>query len=155
MKKIAFFVVLIFLCIHCEKNIEPTVSPLDFSKMEISYSRIGGWINTSLLLIDSTGFMEAFHIGHASDSLLNSISGSLSEDQKKELERLFSRFSQFNSYYEPSPWYTDGEIHKIILTYNAINDTVTVYEPENADIPKELNELINKLFNLWESLMQN
>ncbi len=155
MKKVAFFTMFVFLCIHCEKSTEPTLSPLDFSQMKISYSRTGGWTNTSILLIDSTGSFEALHIGHASDSVLNSASGTLSEDQKREFEMLFSRFSQFDSYYEPSPWYTDGNIHRIILRYEAKNDTVAVYEPENAVIPSDLNELINKLYNLWKSLIQN
>jgi len=153
MKKVAICAMIMFLSFHCEKNTEPILSPLDFSKLKISYSRTGGWINTSTLVIDSTGFIAALHIGHASDSVLNSTTGTLSENQKREFEMLFSRFSEFDSYYEPSPWYTDGNLHRIVLHYEATYDTVTVYEPENAEIPSDLNSLINKLYSLWESLI--
>ena len=155
MKKVALFTIFVFFFIRCEKNTEPTLSPLDFSKINISYSRAGGWTNTSILLIDSTGFIEALHIGHASDSLLSRNSSTISEDQKREFEILFSSFFQFDSYYEPSPWYTDGEIHRIIFCYEAQNDTVDVYEPENAKIPGDLNEIINKLYRHWKLLIQN
>ena len=155
MKKLAIFTWIVLIASNCEKNTDPILSPLDFSKMKISYSRAGGWVNTSTLLIDNTGFIEAFYIGHASDSVLNSTTGTLSENEKRELEMLFAGFSQFDSYYEPSHWYTDGETHRIVLSYESKNDTVTVYEPENSEIPSDLNSLINKLYSLWKSLIPN
>ena len=144
---------LVFFLFQCENTSEPENDPLDFSKMEISYLKYGGWIQTSVLNIDSMGYAEAFLIAHASDSVMEYTDTYLSEDQKVKFEKLFASFSEFKSYYQPPKYYTDGDDYRIVLIYKTIPDTVRVYEPENSILPRDLEILLNELHKTWENLI--
>ena len=154
MKKYLAFILVIFL-LQCENTSEPENDPLYFSKMEISYLKYGGLIQTSLLKIDSMGYAEAFHIAHASDSIMEYTDTYLTEDQKAKFENLFASFSEFKSYYHPPKIYADGADYRIVLIYKTIPDTVRVYEPENSFLPRDLELLLNELQKTWENMIYN
>ena len=153
MHKLLMFLLIFIL--QCDHTNEPSNDTLIFSNMEVTYQRYGGWIDGSALHIDRTGSVEALLIGHASGCVVDSAFGNISEDLKTKFERIFAPFSEFDSYYRPADYYTDGEIHIIVLTYRSEPDTVFVYEPENSIIPIELNIMIAELYDLWENLIFN
>jgi hypothetical protein len=141
----------IFFNIGCKNN--PTGTPqeldLEFSKMEIHYVKSGGWINTSKLDIYGDGRVNAYEIEHASNDTLNSSYIFIDEEEKDKLENLFGPFSDYDSYYEPEVFVTDQEYCSTIFVYEDKVDTVTVYMPEQSDIPDGLEEIIHEMKSLW------
>ncbi|MBC8175397.1 MAG: hypothetical protein H8E82_07070 [Candidatus Marinimicrobia bacterium] len=151
MKDVVALIPIISIIVLCCTN--PTEPSLDFSKMEVHYTKYGGKINTSKVDIYSSGLVNAYHIAHASLEILDSASTVLSMGQQKSIAELFEPFSTYDSYYEPNEWYTDGDYHVTVLIYEGSSDTVTVYEPKNANIPKRLSEIIQEMESLWEDLI--
>ena len=141
----------VFLNIGCEDS--PTgaehESDLEFSKMEIHYTRYGGWINTSILDINGDSRINACEIAHASYDTLNSSYIFIDEEEQNKLENLFESFSAYDSYYAPEEFLTDQDFHTIVLIYEDKVDTVTVYMPEESDMPDGLEEIIHEMKTLW------
>lgn len=137
-----------FFLNSCENSTEPETD-IFFSEMEIHYTKAGGWINTSKLDIIGDGTANALEIAHGSRDTINSSSKFLNRSKKEILVKLFSSFSEYESYYAPNNYYTDGNHHRIIFIFEGIADTVSVYEPQNAKIPFSLSEIILVLEDIW------
>lgn len=137
--------------IGCKNNPTGTEQELDleFSKMEIHYVKSGGWINTSKLDIYGNGRVDAYEIEHSSRDTLNSSYIILDEVEKNKLESLFESFSAYESHYEPEVFVTDQDFYTTILAYEDKIDTVTVYMPEQTDMPDGLEEIIHEMKSLW------
>ncbi len=142
---------IIFLNIGCKDS--PTgmelASDLEFSKMEIHYAKYGGWINTSILDIQGDGRVNVCEIAPASYDTLNNSYIFIDEEEQNKLENLFESFSAYDSYYAPEEFLTDQDFHTIVLTYEGDADTVTVYMPEQSDMPDGLVEIIHEMKTLW------
>lgn len=115
---------------------------LDFEDMNIEYQKMGGWINSYSLMIDSSGFVQAYVRSHSSLELLDSNNTSLSKKEKQTLSDLFSSFKNFKDYYEPEHYYTDGNMHRTILHEDLSSDTCLVYDPQNCILPDDLMQII-------------
>jgi len=137
--------------IGCENDLTGTEQELDleFSKMEIHYVKSGGWINTLKLNISGDGRVSAYEIEHASYDTLNSSYIFIDEEEKNKIESLFESFSDYNSHYEPEIFVTDQEYYTTIFVYEDKVDTVTVYMPEQSDLPDGLEEIIHEMKSLW------
>jgi hypothetical protein len=147
---VVIYILSLFL-FDCNNSTGPN-SDLEFSKMEIQYKKSGGWINTSKLYIYGNGLVNAYHIAHASLDTIDSTSALLSQNDQRKIVYLFVAFANYDSNYEPNPWYTDGNYHVTIFVYEGKADTVTVYEPNNANIPEGLNKIIQEMESLWQSM---
>ena len=66
---------------------------------------------------------------------------------------LFNGFADYDRSYDPDPWRTDGSHHTICLMYEGNADTVQVYEPDRAEIPGRLRQIIRQLDILWQSTL--
>lgn len=148
------FVVLCSVVIGLSGCNSPTSPDLEFSKMEIHYTKIGGWINTSKLDIYGSGLVEAYHIGHASTEVLDSASTFLSQEAQRKIASLFESFSSYDSYYEPVDYGTDQNLHTTVFIYDREPDTVAVYQPERANIPSGLGKMIEEMESMWESIFE-
>ena len=146
------FPIFSLLFIRCSS---PTQShpPLELAKMEIHYSKTGGWTHTATLDIYSDGLVRAHRIGHASLDTLARVSTFLNLEDQRRIAALFTGFSSYDSLYEPDPWYTDGDYHNINFVYEGNADTVSVYEPEQVKIPGGLRKIIREMESLWQHLM--
>ena len=141
----------IFFNISCKNNPTGTQQELDleFSEMEIHYVKSGGWINTSVLDIYGDGRVNACEIDHSSYDTLNSSYIFIDEELQNKLENLFESFSAYESHYEPEIFVTDQEYHTATFVYEDKVDTVTVYIPEQSDMPDGLKEIIHEMKSLW------
>ena len=137
------------------KNSTDSNSPLVFSKMEIHYTKMGGWIHTSILDIYGSGLVNGYILKHASCDTLDCAADTLSQNEMNNLGNLFGSFSNYDSYYEPEQFRTDQNIHTVILIYNNKRDTVSVYEPGRANIPNGLYNIIHEMEQLLERILIN
>ncbi len=138
--------------IDCSNSTGPN-SDLEFSKMEIHYTKVGGWINTSKLDVYGNSLVSAYLISQAALDIMDSSSTLLNEEEQNKMANLFMSFYTYDSKYEPKQWYTDGNLHIIIFVYEEKADTVTVYEPHNSNIPNGLNEIIQEMESLWKGIL--
>jgi len=121
----------------------------DLRDTEIRYKKAGGWIDTSILNISASGSVTAYLRSHSTLDTIKTGSTYLNNEDRDEIISDFNSFGKYESYYEPSQWYTDGNYHTIILIKNGISDTVTVYEPQNSILPDGLTEIISEMEDLW------
>ena len=144
----------LLLSLGCEHSTEPKWN-LDFQKMEIHYSKVGGWIHPTKLDIYSNGLVNAYLFNQSSLTTTDSASTFLNRKEQEEIVGLFKSFWSYNHYYEPKPedWATDQNSHTIILIYQEIPDTVSVYMPDKADIPSSLTKIILEMEALWSSVL--
>ncbi|MDG5768296.1 hypothetical protein QA596_12600 [Balneolales bacterium ANBcel1] len=129
--------------------------PLAFEKMEVQYTRFGGWIHKSELFVHSSGIASAKVTGHASGEVIRDTSITLTEDQQKMLSNSFAFFSRYERHYQPDKFMTDGDFHQIILTYDGVADTVLTYMPYESKLPKNLLRLIEDLDQLHQIILQS
>lgn len=151
-----FLVLMLIFLSSCElfnTNFQNQSSPL--SKMEIHYHLVGGWINISVLDIKPSGEASAKLIGHGNLEILKENTLVLSDPQKRTLARSFSSFSLYKSYYQPEIYSTDGDYHTLILTKEGVSDTVIVYNPHEAPIPRTLKNLLSDIEELHRSVLKN
>ena len=141
--------IFLVLSIGCNSPTRP-YPELEFSRMEIHYTKAGGWIHTLKLDIYGTGLIHAYQIAHASLDTLRNVSTFLSPEDRRRIAALFNDFPGYDSRYEPEPWYTDGNHHTIRFLYEGRADTVKVYEPEQAEIPGGLREILGEMESLWQ-----
>jgi hypothetical protein len=134
----------------CDHSNDPKWNP-DFQKMEIHYSKAGGWIVPTKLDIYGNGTVIAYSFNQNADSVL----AVLDEKEQDQIEWLFKSFSSYDRYYEPKPedWVTDQNTYMIIFLYDGIPDTVSVYMPEKADIPLSLTKIIVEMEALWAEVL--
>ncbi len=125
---------------------------LQFSRMQIQYTKTGGFINTSRLFIYPNGRLDAHVISQSKADTLEQGSLVLSDEDRNDLARLFEPFSSFDPYYEPENPVTDQNYHTTILIYEGVPDTVTVYMPDEADIPQGLRNIIDEMESLLDFL---
>jgi hypothetical protein len=152
-RMILFLALLAFIIISCS---DPTSinEDLEFSEMEIHYTKYGGWIHTSKLDIFSDGLVLALELKNGSPfDTLGKSSKYLDEKSKEKLSDLFRSFSSYDAYYAPGLGCTDGNEHIIVFIYKGNPDTVNVYEPQNANIPKSLELIIQEMENIWLELL--
>jgi len=138
------------LSFSCEHSTEPTWK-LDFQKMEIHYTKAGGWINPTKLDIYGNGLAIAYSFNQNADSAI----AVLDQKEQDEIADLFRAFFSYNHYYEPKPedWVTDQNSHMIILIYEGVPDTVSVYMPGKANIPLSLTKIILEMESLWAHVL--
>ena len=129
------------LVVACSNSTDSN-DTVNFEDMNIEYNKTGGWINPYSLLIDSSGYIQAYARSHSSLNLLDSNSTSLTKKEKQTLNELFSSFENFEDYYEPEHYYTDGNMHRIILRIDSSSDTCLVYDPYNCVLPHDLMQII-------------
>ena len=141
--------IFLVLSIGCNSPTRP-YSELEFSKVEVHYTKAGGWINTVKLDIYGTGLTHAYQISHASLDTLRNISTFLDLEDRRRIAALFADFSSYDSRYEPESWYTDGNHHTIGFLYEGKADTVKIYEPGQANIPRRLSDIIREMDSLWQ-----
>lgn len=127
-------------------------SDLQFSRMQIQYFKAGGYIDTSKIFIYPNGRLDAYIISHSKTDTLNQASIVLSDEDRNDLARLFGPFSTFDAYYGPDNPVTDQNYHTTILIYEGIPDTVTVYMPDQSDIPQGLRNIIDEMESLLDYL---
>lgn len=144
------FIALILISVSCEHSTEPKWN-LDFKKMEIHYSKVGGWIQPTKLDIYGNGLAIAYSFTQSIDSAITI----LDKKKQNEIADLFKSFFSYNHYYEPKPedWVTDQNTHTIILIYDGIPDTVSVYMPDKANIPLSLTKIIFEMELLWAHVL--
>lgn len=142
----------IFLSVGCQHSTE-SMGDLDFQKMEVHYSKVGGWIHPTKLDIYGNGLVRAFLYDHSSLTLSDSASTVLTKKEQNEIAELFGRFSIYDRHYEPDDWVTDQNTHIIVLIYDSIPDTVSVYMPDKADIPLSLTRVILEMESLWANML--
>jgi hypothetical protein len=157
MKKYTKFIRLIgifSLILSCQNSSEPKWD-LNFQKMEIHYTKVGGWIHPTKLDIYGNGLVNTYLFNHSSYTATDSASTSLNRKQQKELAILFQSFASYDKYYEPKPgdWVTDQNTHTIILIYDSVPDTVSVYMPDKSDIPLSLIKIIMEMELLWANVI--
>ncbi|MFQ6104906.1 MAG: hypothetical protein ACE5OP_11555 [Candidatus Glassbacteria bacterium] len=138
--------------ISCGGSNEPEAK-LQFSRMEIHYTKSGGWINTSRLFIYSDGSVTAFTLSQTKGDTLKSGTLVLSEEDRVNLAYLFEPFSTFEPYYEPENPSSDQDLHTTIFIYEDVPDTVMVYMPEEADIPEGLWRIIEEMESLLDYIL--
>lgn len=138
----------LLLSISCQHSTEPKWN-LDFQKMEIHYSKVGGWIQPTKLDIYGNGIAIAYSFNQNADSVITS----LNKEEQNELADLFKSFFSYKRHYEPKDWVTDQDTHTIILFYEGIPDTVSVYMPDKADIPLSLTKILLEMEALWSSII--
>jgi hypothetical protein len=145
-------IVYIFLSIGCDHSAEPKWD-LDFNKMEIHYSKVGGWIQPTKSDIYNSGLARAFLFNHSTYTATDSASTVLSRKEQNEIVDLFQSFLSYERYYEPKDWITDQNTHTLVLIYDGIPDTVSVYMPDKADIPPSLTKIILEMEFLWAGML--
>lgn len=126
-------------------------SGLDFEKMEVHYTRAGGWTAEVVQLdIYGTGQVDAFRISHSSADTIGSSSATLSPSERESVASMFTGFGRYAATYEPDPWTTDGDTYTIRFLYEGVADTVVVYEPEQTALPPDLDRLLAEMDAIWE-----
>ena len=125
----------------------------DFADMAIHYTRTSGWADAATLESDGTGLVRASRLGHATLDTVVSVSTRLGPAARDRLAALFTGFGDYRRRYEPDPWYTDGTLHTIRVTWSDRADTVSVYEPGRAAAPVGLRRLIAELESLWQDMV--
>lgn len=138
----------LFLIFNCEHSNWPKWDP-DFHKMEIHYSKVGGWIVPTKLDIYGNGTVIAYSFNQNADSVV----AVLSKKEQDQIAGLFKSFPGYSRHYEPKDWVTDQNTHTIVWIYNGVPDTVSVYMPEKADIPLSLNKIIVEMEALWTEVI--
>ncbi len=146
-------IVMILLWIGCEHSTEPKWT-LNFQKMEIHYTKVGGWIHPTKLDIHSDGLVMAYLYDHRSYTMTDSASTILNRKEQSKIADLFRSFSSYDRHHEPEDWITDQNTHIIILIYDGVPDTVSVYMPAKADIPLSLTKIILEMESLWQMLFR-
>lgn len=136
------------LLFACANPTNPVSEPF-----QVEYHKAGGWIPASTLLIAQSGQMSAYHIMHDHRDTIAQGSAQLSQQGQVWVHTLFRDFDHYKTYYAPDPWYTDGTIYMMVYTTGGITDTVVVYEPENADIPEGLSQIIQTMDLLWQKVI--
>lgn len=147
-----FFLLIVFSSCNVSNSDEKVV-PLEFDEMLIQYHKFGGWINTSQLDIQSSGEATATVRSQASSEVLHENISVLTELQKEELARSFASFSNFERHYQPKEHWTDQNYYLFILTYKGSIDTVSVYNPSQASLPKDLKQLIAEVEEIHQSII--
>ncbi len=150
---IAAIVSITFFFVYCDHIIGP--DPLDFSQMEIHYSITGGWINKSELDIYGDGSIKAYLIAHSGETVLDSAAALLSPEEQTNIANKFVIFSIYDNYYQPSEIPTDQDTHRIIMIYQGEPDTVSVYMPDQADMPQSLRDITEYLDGLFGSTINS
>ncbi len=145
-------ILLTFTLSDCEETASSRID-LEATDQEIHYIKSGGWINTAKLDIRSNGRVQACHIAHASAEIIDSASTVLTYAEKEKIVGLFRSFSNYARHYDPEHWYTDGEYYLIVRNTDEAADTVSVYEPENCNLPSGLENIIEELEHLWHRLL--
>ena len=140
------------VCAACSSPTGP-YGDLEFSALEIQYTRAGGWIDTARLDIHGTGQVRASRIAHASSDTVSRVSDVLTPDERRKIAAIFGWLPTYDPVYEPNPWVTDGNYHILIMRYEGRTDTVRVYEPDRARIPGGLKRIIREMETLWQRLM--
>jgi len=140
------------LVLSCSSSTDPE-SRLLFSRMEITYIKSGGWINTSKLFIHKNGSVEAYVLTQNKADTVATGSFILSDEDRFDLARLFEPFSTFEPYYEPVNPLTDQDNHLTILVYEDVPDTVMVYMPGEAVIPEGMRLILEELGSLLDHLV--
>lgn len=148
---IIFCIVILFISCSSPTKEEPDS---EFAKMEIHYTKLGGWINTSKLDIYGSGLVNAYHIRHAGTEVLDNAKTFLSNEDQKRISFLFRSFSSYDRHYEPDQYVTDQNYHITILDYEGVSDTVSVYMPQEANIPEGLGQIIEEMGFLWETMFE-
>ena len=142
MKIFQSFILLSFILFTACSTSTDSEDSLNFEDISIEYQKMGGWINSYSLTIDSNGFVQAFVRAHGNLELMDSNSTSLTKKEKQTLSDLFTSFENYKDYYGPEHYYTDGNIHRIILHKDLHSDTCSVYEPQNCILPDDLKQII-------------
>jgi hypothetical protein len=150
-RRIPVLIAVALIPLACGGSNEPEPNLL-FSRMQIQYFKYGGYIETSKIFIYPNGRLDAYVISHNKVDTLGQASIVLSNEDRNDLARLFDPFSTFDPYYEPEHPLTDQNYHTTILIYEGVPDTVTVYMPDQADIPQGLRNIINEMESLLEYL---
>lgn len=117
--------------------------------MVIHYTRAGGWVDTAELDVYGTGLVQAHRLAHASLDTLNDASTCLCPADRERVAELFHGFSGYDRSYEPARWHADASQHRIILVYDGKADTVHVYDPDRAELPGRLHQIIRQMDSLW------
>jgi hypothetical protein len=150
---LALFVgILCSLVLSCKSATDPEPRLL-FSRMEISYIKSGGWINTSKLFIHKDGSVEAYVLKQNKADTVATGTFVLSEEDRFDLARLFEPFSTFEPYYEPQNPMTDQDLHVTILVYEEVPDTVMVYMPSEAVIPEGMRLILDQMGSLLDHVI--
>lgn len=137
------------LCLACSGPTGPD-GGIDYARMDIHYTRTGGWSHTDRLDIVSTGRIHACRIAHASLDTSIRVSDQMTLSDRKRLAELFSGFDGYDREYGPDPWYTDGDRHTVVLVYGGKADTVAVYEPARARLPTRLGKILAEMESIWQ-----
>ena len=142
------------LCVLLSSGCSGPTAPqarIEFSRMEVHYSREGGWTDAARLdLYGTAGRVRACRIAHASLDTLSSASDLLSSREWSEIAALFSGFSSLDSEYGPQPWYTDRDLYTVIFVYESRADTVMVHDPESARVPDRLRRILAAMESIWQ-----
>ena len=127
---------------------------IEFAKAEIHYTKSGGWIRTSKLDIYGNGLACASLIPGSNSNPLDSALPTLDEKERDRIAQLFAEFSLYRPHYTPVKFWTDQDYHTIVFIYENIPDTVSVYDPRRANLPRSLRKLIGGLEGLHERIIQ-
>lgn len=144
---IIFIISILF--IQCNNSIEPNYD-LDFSEMEIHYSRVVQG-NQRILNIYNNGLVNAYYSSGV--DTLKSSSRFLKDREQDELASQFESFSSYKSHYDPLIDITDQDYMIIIFSYSGMPDTVSVYMPYAANFPDRLKTIITSLDNMWNEMI--
>ncbi len=128
---------------------------IEFGKLEIHYTKSGGWIGTSQLNIYGNGIASAFVFSGAISDQTDSSTVMLDKNEQDRLAKVFAEFSLYKSYYTPDKFWTDQDYHTIVFVYQNMPDTVNVYDLRRANVPGSLRKLIDELENLHERIIRN
>ena len=150
--KFASFIGIFSVLCSCQNSSEPKWD-LKFQKMEIHYSKVGGWIPPTKLDIYGTGHATAYLFKHSTYTTTDSALKILSRKEQFEIADLFQSFYSYNRHYEPEYWVTDQNTHTVVLIYDGIPDTVSVYMPDKASIPPSLTKIILEMEALWDDML--
>jgi hypothetical protein len=140
------------MILACSSSNDPQPQLL-FSRMEITYVKSGGWIDTSKLFIHKNGSVEAYILTQNKADTIASGSMVLSEQDRFDLASLFEPFSAFEPYYEPEDPLTDQDLHLTILVYEDVPDTVIVYMPDQAVIPDGMRVILEQMGSLIDHIV--
>jgi len=144
---IIFIISILF--IQCNNSIEPNYD-LDFSEMEIHYSRSGQGGKVTLNIYNN-GLVNAYY-SYGGDTLKSS-SRFLKDSEQDKLASQFESFSTYKSHYDPLINITDQDYITIIFSYSGMCDTVSVNMPYAADLPDRLKTIIASLENIWGEMI--
>lgn len=141
----------------CDGSLFSVLLPtnIEFAKLEIHYTKSGGWIDTSQLNIYGNGLTSA-HVSSARSSVpVESAAVMLTKKEQDHIARLFAWFSLYKPHYEPVRFWTDQDYHTIVFIYENMPDTVSVYDLNRAAVPGSLKKLIAELENLHDRIIRN